>query len=56
MLLNEELLDAELQVQHDDGTINHTDGQVLAFLFSALIGDCRDLVRHRKCSNRFRHA
>lgn len=53
MLFNEELLNAELEVNHDYRAIDQTNCQVLSLFFSSLVGDSRDLVGHSEGSDWF---
>ena len=56
MLLNKVLLNAQLQVNDNYGTIDHTQGQILPLLFPTLERHCRDLIRHSKAAHRLGHA
>ena len=56
MFLNKELLNAELQINDDDGAINQADCQVLALFLTTLVSDSRDLIRHSEAAHRCRDA
>ena len=51
VLLDEEFLDAELKINHDNGAIDHAKSEILPFFFAALICKCGDLVWHSEASH-----
>ena len=56
MLLNKVLFNAQLQVNDNYGTIDHTQCQILPLLFPTLECHCCDLIRHSKAAHRLGHA
>lgn len=51
VLLDEELFDAELKIDHDNGAIDHAKSQILPFFFATLVRKCSNLIRHSEASH-----